>query len=149
MLISLKYFKRSTLKPSPNTQCPCGSLIKYKKCCKPFHNGLIAKTAEELMRSRFCAYSINNADYIIKTTHPDNPEYNLNTNSWEKDIRNFSDYTDFIALEIFETIEDEKESFVSFRAILRQGKLDASFDEKSRFLKVKGKWLYVDGIFTD
>ncbi|WP_121628397.1 YchJ family protein [Poseidonibacter antarcticus] len=137
------------MKISSNSQCPCGTLIKYKKCCKPFHDGSNPKTAEQLMRSRFSAFSLNKSDYIIETTHPDNQDYTLNLQSWEKDIRNFSDYTDFIKLEIYETIEGKEESFVNFRATLKQGKLDASFNENSRFLKVKGKWLYVDGIFTD
>lgn len=137
------------MKISPNTQCPCGSLKKYKKCCKPFHDGSNAKTAEQLMRSRFTAYSINNAEYIINTTHSDNQDYTLNTQSWKKDIMNFSDYTDFIKLDIFECIEGEEESFVNFRATLKQDNLDASFNENSRFLKVGKKWLYVDGTFTE
>ena len=137
------------MKLSPNTQCPCGSLTKYKKCCKAFHDGTNAETAEELMRSRFCAYYLNKIDYIIETTHPNNQDYTLNIDSWKKDIINFSDYTDFVKLEIYETIEGKKESFVHFRATLKQGNLDASFNENSRFLKVKGKWLYVDGTFTE
>ena len=142
-------FKRSILKLSPNTTCPCGSLIKYKKCCKIFHDGVNPKTAEELMRSRFCAYYLNKTDYIIETTHPNNPDYTMNIDSWKKDIMNFSEYTDFIKLEIYETIEGKKESFVHFKATLKQGDLDASFNENSRFLKVNEKWLYIDGIFKE
>tara|TARA_B100001063_G_scaffold62509_1_gene56579 strand:+ start:4798 stop:5211 length:414 start_codon:yes stop_codon:yes gene_type:complete len=137
------------LKIPPNSECPCGSLKKYKKCCKVFHDGSNAKTAEELMRSRFTAYILNDANYIIKTTHSDNQDYTLNIDSWKKDIINFSDYTDFIKLEIYESIEDKKESFVKFRATLQQDNLDASFTENSRFLKVNNKWFYVDGTFTE
>ena len=137
------------MKISPNEQCPCGSLTKYKKCCKPLHEGSNAKTAEQLMRSRFTAYINSDAEYIIKTTHKDNQDYTLNMDSWKKDILNFSDYTDFIELEIFETIEGDKESFVNFKATLKQDNLDASFTENSRFLKVNNKWLYVDGTFTE
>jgi len=136
------------LKISPNTQCPCGSSKKYKKCCKPFHEGSNPKTAEQLMRSRFCAYSLSNVDYIIKTTHQNNQDYNLDTITWEKDILNFCKYTDFVRLEIFETIEGLDESYVSFKAILKQENIDTSFTEKSRFLKVDGKWLYIDGILS-
>jgi len=137
------------LKLSPNTKCPCGSLLKYKKCCKPFHDGLNPKSAIELMRSRFCAYSLNNADYIIETTHPNNPEYTLDIKNWKKDIENFSESTDFLGLEIYESINGKDESFVSFLAKLKQGDVDISFNEKSRFLKVKEKWLYVDGTFKE
>jgi SEC-C motif-containing protein len=137
------------LKIPSNDECPCGSLKKYKKCCKVFHNGSNPKTAEELMRSRFTAYILNDADYIIKTTHSDNQDYTLNIESWKKDIINFSDYTDFIKLEIFESIEGETESFVKFRATLQQDNLDASFTENSRFLKINDKWFYVDGTFKE
>lgn len=137
------------MKIPPNNECPCGSLKKYKKCCKVFHDGVNPKTVEQLMRSRFTAYILNDANYIIKTTHKENQDYTLNTESWKKDITNFSDYTDFIKLEIFETIEGKDESFVKFRATLKQGNLDASFTENSRFLKVNNKWFYVDGTFTE
>ena len=136
------------MKISPNTQCPCNSEKKYKKCCKVFHEGSSPKTALELMRSRFCAYSLHNANYIINTTHKNNQDYNLDINSWKKDILNFCDYTDFIKLEILETIEGIDESYVTFKATLKQDNLDASFTEKSRFLKEQGKWLYVDGTFS-
>jgi len=137
------------LKISPNDQCPCGSLKKYKKCCKVFHDGSNSKTAEQLMRSRFTAYILNDAEYIIKTTHRDNQDYTSNIESWKKDIINFSDDTDFVKLEIFESIEGKEESFVKFRATLQQDNLDASFNENSRFLKIDNKWLYVDGTFTE
>lgn len=137
------------MKIPPNNQCPCGSLKKYKKCCKVFHDGSNPKTAEQLMRSRFTAYIINDANYIIKTTHKDNQDYTENIESWKKDIMNFSDYTDFLGLEILESIEGKEESFIKFNAILKQDNLDASFTENSRFLKVDNKWFYVDGTFTE
>ncbi len=136
------------MKISPNSQCPCGSEKKYKKCCKPFHEGLNPKTAEELMRSRFCAYSLNNAFYIINTTHVDNQDYTSNINSWKEDITNFSMCTQFVKLELIDSIEGDSESFVSFKASLIQDNKDASFIEKSRFLKVNNKWLYVDGTIS-
>jgi len=36
-----------------NRPCPCGSHIKYKKCCRPFHKDKIAKDALHLMKSHF------------------------------------------------------------------------------------------------
>lgn len=135
------------MKISPNTQCPCGSEKKYKKCCKVFHDGTNPQTALELMRSRFCAYSLKNADYIINTTHPNNQDYSLNIKTWKEDILSFCNYTDFKKLDILENVEGNEESFVTFKATLKQDSLDTSFTEKSRFLKVENKWLYVDGIF--
>ncbi|MGL5046562.1 MAG: YchJ family protein, partial [Shewanella sp.] len=56
--------------------CPCGSRISYQKCCAPLHihvdsGEVIARTPEQLMRSRYCAFVLKNFDYILKTHHPD------------------------------------------------------------------------------
>lgn len=137
------------MKISPNLPCLCKSGKKYKKCCKPYHDGIFPIEAEELMRSRFCAFASKKADYIINTTHSENSDFTSNIQAWTNDIINFCEATDFDNLEILETIDGELESFVSFRVTLKQDSLDASFTEKSRFLKVEGKWFYVDGTFLD
>lgn len=138
------------MKFSVNDSCPCGSTKKYKKCCKTFHDKIIfPKTALELMKSRYSAYVTSNAKYIIETTHKDNPDFTDNIKEWENDILIFCNNTKFIGLEILEFIDDENESFVKFKAnIIQQGN-DVSFVEKSRFLKVEGIWLYVDGKFEE
>ena len=138
------------MKFSPNDICPCGSLKKYKKCCKPFHDKItFPKTALELMKSRFSAFAVLIADYIIFTTHENNSDYISDLKSWNQDIMNFSKNTRFERLEILDFIEGEVESFVTFKATLFQDKNDISFIEKSRFLKVEGIWKYVDGQFID
>ena len=138
------------MKFSPNDICPCGSLKKYKKCCKPFHDKItFPKTALELMKSRFSAFAVLIADYIIFTTHENNSDYISDLKSWNQDIMNFSKNTSFERLEILDFIEGEVESFVTFKATLFQDNTDISFIEKSRFLKVEDKWLYIDGQFID
>ena len=138
------------MKFSPNDICPCGSFKKYKKCCKPFHDKItFPKTALELMKSRFSAFAVLIADYIIFTTHENNSDYTSNLKSWNQEIMNFSKNTKFEKLEILDFIDGEVESFVTFRATLFQDNTDISFIEKSRFLKVEEKWLYVDGQFID
>lgn len=138
------------MKFSVNESCPCGSLKKYKKCCKPFHDKItFPKTALELMKSRYSAFSVANSDYIIFTTHQNNPDFTTDLKSWTNDILNFSKNTRFEKLEILEFIDGDIESFVTFKATLFQKENDISFIEKSRFLKVEGIWLYVDGKFID
>ncbi len=128
---------------SPNALCPCGSGDKYKKCCSKYHNGALAPTALILMKSRYCAYAVGDSKYIMKTTHPDNSDYTTDTKEWSQSISLFSEHTDFMGLTILEYIEGEEEAFVKFKAQLSSGDLI----EKSRFLKVAGKWLYRGGIF--
>ena len=138
------------MKFSPNDICPCDSTKKYKKCCKPFHDKItFPKTALELMKSRFSAFAVLIADYIIFTTHENNSDYISDLKSWNQDIMNFSKNTRFERLEILDFIKGEVESFVTFKATLFQDNTDISFIEKSRFLKVEEKWLYVDGQFID
>lgn len=137
------------MKISPNLPCLCNSKKKYKKCCKIYHNGAAAKNAELLMRSRFTAFAINDSNYIIKTTHPLNKDYSKDIKKWKEDIELFTSNTIFHKLEIIDSILEENESFVTFKASIEQNNEDMSFIEKSRFLKVNSKWLYVDGIFID
>ena len=128
---------------SANSPCPCGSGLKYKKCCRPYHQGKRAPDALTLMKSRYSAYAAGDARYIIETTHPDCPEYDPDTDRWKRSILDFSKHTDFLGLEILEFLPWERESFVTFRADL-SGKLHT---ERSRFLTIEGRWLYRSGEF--
>ena len=138
------------MKLSVNSICPCGSLKKYKKCCKIFHDDIKKPSnALELMKSRFSAFAFCKSDYIIKTTHQKNFDFSLNTSSWIADIELFSKNTIFEKLDILDFTDNEFESFVTFKATLFQNKKDISFIEKSRFLKESNIWFYVDGEFLN
>lgn len=138
------------MKFSANDNCPCGSLIKYKKCCKPFHEDIKTPiNALELMKSRYCAYAIEKSEYIILTTQQNNRDFNTDTKVWNNDILDFSRNTKFEKLEILEFIDGQTESFVTFKANITQNKQDVSFIEKSRFVKENGKWQYIDGEFIN
>ena len=124
------------MKFSANDNCPCGSLIKYKKCCKPFHENIKTPiNALELMKSRYCAYAIEKSEYIILTTHQNNRDFNTDTKVWNNDILDFSRNTKFEKLEILEFIDGQTESFVTFKANITQNKQDVSFIEKRIFVK--------------
>jgi SEC-C motif-containing protein len=135
------------MKYSINSSCPCGSKNKYKKCCQPFHNGKLPKTALELMKSRYSAYSFSLSPYIIKTTHKENQDFRIEIENWEKDILEFCKNTTFEKLKVLEFIDGEEEAFVTFEATLFSSEKDISFIEQSRFLKVDGIWLYHSGEF--
>jgi SEC-C motif-containing protein len=125
--------------------CPCHSGELYRGCCRPYHQGKLAENALKLMRSRYSAYALGLADYIIVTTHKNNPSYTKDLKSWKKGILEFSQNTLFEGLKIVEFIDGENEAFVIFTAYLKQGDNDVSFTEKSRFLKVGDRWLYESG----
>lgn len=125
--------------------CPCHSKKTYDQCCQCFHQGEFPPTALALMRSRYSAYALGLAVYIIKTTHKDNPQYLLDTKLWIQSILQFSKNTSFVGLDILEFIDGETEAYVTFVAHLKQGTKDTSFQEKSRFLKEGQQWKYVSG----
>lgn len=56
--------------PSKPAACPCGGAA-FAACCGPFLAGAaIAPTAEQLMRSRYSAYTLRDEAYLRATWHP-------------------------------------------------------------------------------
>jgi SEC-C motif domain protein len=126
--------------------CPCHSGKMYEECCERYHSGDLCPDAESLMRSRYSAYALCLPEYIIDTTHPENPSWSTPADTWKKEILQFSQSTSFDGLKI-ESFEDGQSiAFVTFTAILMQGQHDVSFMERSQFVKIKGIWLYKDGV---
>lgn len=125
--------------------CPCHSGRPYADCCLPLHAGAPAASPEALMRSRYAAYSLGLADYVVATTDPDGPQWDADLRRWRAAIARFCGGTDFAGLKIRGSGEEGDEGWVSFRAELRQGGADASFGEWSRFRRVGGRWLYHSG----
>src|SRR5688500_12931338 len=70
--------------------CPCGSKISYEKCCGLFIDGkAVPQTPEQLMRSRYTAFTQANVDYIMQTMREDACEgFNAeNTRQWAKQVQ--------------------------------------------------------------
>ena len=97
------------------------------------------------MRSRFAAYALGLIDYVQRTTHPDSPHFETNTDAWTESVRGFCQLTRFETLAILSFTEDGDRATVTFRAGLTQSGHDASFTECSTFLKQEGNWLYLSG----
>ncbi len=122
--------------------CMCCSGRPYAECCKPFHEGALPETALQLMRSRYRAYALDLPGvYIIKTTHPANPQYTKDTASWKQSISHFSKCSTFNRL----VIHDFQTATVTFTAYITQGGHEATFTEKSTFEKEGEMWLYRSG----
>ena len=99
------------------------------------------------MRSRYSAYVLRNVRYIINTTHRDNESYQANKGAWERTLKQFLSKADYMGLRVMssEVNDTDDEGYVSFIALLIYDGKEASFSEKSRFVKENNKWLYVDG----
>jgi SEC-C motif-containing protein len=123
--------------------CPCGSGFAYPHCCEPFHAGeKIPLTAEALMRSRFVAFCLQNAAYLLAT---------WDVASRPATLDFYGDTTEWLRLEITGTkkggIHDRKGT-VSFNAHYRHDRETQVLSETSRFNKIQNRWFYVDGIIN-
>lgn len=125
--------------------CPCKADQEYDVCCRPFHEGTAAKSPEQLMRSRYCAYVLNLPDYIIATTHPASSQYSEDKFSWRRNIAQFSKNSVFQRLEILDVKEQKTLATVTFTVHMSQKGQDATFTEKSYFEKIQGRWFYRGG----
>jgi SEC-C motif-containing protein len=129
--------------------CPCHSGKFYSDCCETFHQGKIPSNALMLMRSRYSAYALNLSDYVINTTHPDNPQFQQNNSEWSEQISEFAHSYEFIDLKILEFIDGSFKSIVHFVAFMKKNNQIYQLNEKSLFYKVKGKWLYHSPLSLD
>ncbi len=118
--------------------CNCGSSLPYADCCSKVHSNLAAaKTAEQLMRARYTAFTLQLIDFLYDSFHPSSRRYQS-----KQDIRQWAQANKWMQLEIIQASTHT----VEFRAHY----LDAQFQtavhhEKSNFKKVQGLWYYVDG----
>ncbi|MFF8995899.1 YchJ family protein [Streptomyces sp. NPDC014983] len=119
--------------------CPCGLPRSYDACCGRFHTGAAdAPTAELLMRSRYSAFVKGDTGYLLRTWHPRTRPERL-----DLDPR-----TRWTGLEILDGTDGSafhRTGTVTFRASYRGG----SLHERSRFERVDGAWVYVDGDFLE
>lgn len=128
----------------PNDQCPCGSNKRLSICCGPFHTGkAYPRTARQLMRSRYSAFSLGRlGDYLLETWHPDSRPTVSAAAMGAAD-------TDWVKLEVVDNEQQGDTATVEFKAFWRDedGQIQLHH-EKSRFVRQDGRWLYVDADST-
>jgi SEC-C motif domain protein len=97
------------------------------------------------MRSRYAAYARGEVDYVVETTDPQGEAWQEPMSRWRSDIRSFGADTDFLGVEVLEDSVDGDSGEVRFEAKLRADGRDASFVERSEFVRRDGRWLYRTG----
>ncbi|UQA97220.1 YchJ family protein [Streptomyces halobius] len=125
---------------APASPCPCGRDATYRDCCAPFHQGrATAPTAERLMRSRYSAFAVGDAAYLLRTWHP----------TTRPDALEFERGQRWTGLEILGTTGGSAfhtEGTVEFRAhYTLRGHTDSRY-ENSRFVREVGQWMYLDAL---
>ncbi|WP_353100529.1 YchJ family metal-binding protein [Stenotrophomonas lactitubi] len=122
--------------------CPCGLAADYAACCGRFHAGDAAPDAERLMRSRYSAYVRHLPDYLRATWHPDTRPAELSLDDAP------GQRTQWLGL----TVQDHRvtgtdSAEVRFTARYRVGGGSAvKMTEHSRFLRIEGRWYYLDAV---
>lgn len=124
---------------APNAPCPCGRALPYARCCGRWHAGpehLQALDAESLMRSRYSAFVLERADYLLATwataTRPAAVDF-------EPGLR-------WLGLQLrAHRALDADHAEVEFVARSKLGGRAHRLHETSRFVREQGRWVYVDG----
>lgn len=123
------------------TPCPCGNDAGYARCCGPLHDGGIAATAEQLMRSRYSAYVLKREDYLLATWHDSTRPAHLKLGAQQPSPT-------WLGLSVKRHESEGDHALVEFVARLRYGGGKAQrMHEISRFVREHGQWFYVDGEF--
>jgi len=119
--------------------CPCGLDAPYDACCGRYHAGERAPDAVSLMRSRYSAYVLRLADYLLDSWHPDTRPREL---SLEEPV---GQRTRWLGLTVHENHQQHDHAEVRFTARYRIGGGSAvKMTEHSRFERIDGRWLYRD-----
>jgi SEC-C motif domain protein len=140
--------------------CLCGSGLAYSACCKRYHSGSeVPALPEALMRSRYTACALGLVDYLMASTHRDNPvALPKRPLEWRKNVADYCKQHEFLGLEILSAStpsatwnpETATEGSVHFRATLQQkGQSSVVWlEERSQFKKAGKRWLYFKGDVT-
>jgi SEC-C motif-containing protein len=124
--------------PEKSLPCPCGG-ADYAACCQRWHLGQPAPDAERLMRSRYSAYVLKLAPYLLATWH-------ASTRPTALDLHD--DATRWLGLEVKRhSPQSEDAAEVEFVARYKVGGRAFRLHEISRFVREAGRWFYVDGEF--
>lgn len=123
-------------------RCPCrkkSETTTYADCCEPYHVGLRAPpTAEALMRSRYAAFTLENAAYLSATWHV----------STRPRVIEFTPGQEWLALRVIAARATGDKATVEFVARSRIGGETRALHEVSHFMRENGQWSYVDGLVT-
>ncbi len=124
----------------PLRRCPCGTGLPLAECCGRLHEGeATAATAEQLMRSRYSAFAVGDAAYLLATWHPTTRPRSLDL---DRDVR-------WTGLDVLATTGGSllaSEGTVEFRAHYVVRRTAGAQHENSRFVRDGGQWRYLDGV---
>ena len=118
--------------------CWCGNPDR-STCCGPVLAGQTdPATAEALMRSRYSAYATGNTDYLLHSWHPAHRPAQVEYNPDQR----------WLGLKIKSTEQggsNDETGTVEFVARFKINGRGHRLQERSRFARLRGRWVYLDG----
>ncbi len=128
-----------------NHECPCQSGKKFANCCQPLLSyKKLATSAEQLMRSRFTAYTHSNWKYVFKTWHQSTRPSLAELRSGGE-----SDTIKWLSLKLIrceEGLPGDTTGLVQFVATYTDQKGIQQLKESSTFVFEQNKWLYLTAL---
>ena len=128
---------------NPDSLCPCGmvhakTVLHYADCCgRWLDTAAPAPDAQTLMRSRYTAFVLERADYLLATWHPSQRPSSIQFEPGVKwlglDVRSHRQ-TNVATAEVEFVARQKPPRCAAVR-----------LHERSRFVREEGRWLYVDG----
>ncbi|GAB1669303.1 YchJ family protein [Mannheimia haemolytica] len=128
------------------TACPCQTGKRYAECCQPFHlKQAFASTAEQLMRSRYSAYTLINIPYIVETTVPSQQKLLDQTA-----MKEWAENTKWVGLSVLNHLPSLSKihSQVEFKAFFDTEEGKQAHHESSLFVSINERWYFVDPTVT-
>jgi SEC-C motif-containing protein len=124
--------------------CYCGSAKLYANCCAPFLSGdQNPSTAEALMRSRYSAFCLKDADYLLASLHK-----KPRAKESRKALLGSFGSTRWCSLRVIgcrQGLFGQHRGEVEFAAFYSDSDTGGQLHERSRFVFEDGRWFYVDG----
>lgn len=118
-------------------RCPCLSGLTFGECCGPFLEGVThAPTAVQLMRSRYAAFVVGDAAYLLATWHPSTRPPALELDPAMRWYR-----LDIVRRDRGGPLD--RDGVVEFRAFYRLDGERGEQHEVSTFVREAGRWRYV------
>ncbi|MEZ3161118.1 YchJ family metal-binding protein [Microbacterium sp. BWT-B31] len=121
------------------SRCPCGTGETYGNCCGPLHAGAPALTAERLMRSRYSAFVVGDAEYLLRSWHPSTRPDRLELDPAQR----------WLHLEIVDRRGGglfDRDGEVEFIATFRLDGRRHELRERSGFVRDGAGWAYVTAV---
>ena len=123
--------------------CPCGQrdarghALALAACCGRYlDHDTPAPDAERLMRSRYSAFVLQRADYLLATWHASTRPASLELDA----------AAHWLGLEVrVHRLLDVDHAEVEFVARYRESGRAVRLHERSRFVRESGRWFYIDG----